>query len=77
LQEASERYPVYGFSKLLDVLRRKGHRWNHKRVHPTYCELNLNERRKGKRRLPARNPEPLMVLLPPTIVGRWILCAMH
>lgn len=61
LQEVSERYPAYGFSKLLKVLRRRGHRWNHKRVHRLYCELNLNKRRRGKKRLPTRNPEPLIV----------------
>ncbi|WP_154219917.1 IS3 family transposase, partial [Legionella pneumophila] len=33
LQESSERYPAYGFSKLLKVLHRQGHRWNHKRVY--------------------------------------------
>ncbi|HFF3079714.1 TPA: IS3 family transposase, partial [Legionella pneumophila] len=61
LQESSERYPAYGFSKLLKVLRRQGHRWNHKRVYRVYCELNLNMRRKGKKRLPNRSPEPLSV----------------
>lgn len=61
LQEAVERYPAYGFSKLFKILRRWGHPWNHKRVYRLYCELNLNKRRRGKRRLPARNPEPLAV----------------
>lgn len=61
LQEASERYPAYGFSKLLKVLRRQGYGWNHKRVHRVYCELKLNIRRKGKKRLPNRSPEPLSV----------------
>jgi putative transposase len=36
LQATSERYPAYGFSKLLKVLRRMGHKWNHKRVHRVY-----------------------------------------
>jgi putative transposase len=61
LQKMSERYPVYGFSKLLKILRRNGHRWNHKRIHRIYWELKLNKRRKGKRRLPTRHPEPLRV----------------
>ena len=61
LQEAVERYPAYGFSKLFKILRRWGCRWNHKRVHRIYCELNLNKRRRGKKRLPSRNPEPLAV----------------
>lgn len=61
LQAASDQYPAYGFSKLLKILRRRGHYWNHKRVHRIYCELNLNKRRRGKRRLPTRTPEPLVV----------------
>ena len=32
LQEAVERYPAYGFSKLFKILRRWGPSWNHKRV---------------------------------------------
>ena len=59
LQEAAERYPAYGFGKLFKILRRWGHPWNHKRVYRLYCELNMNKRRRGKRRLPSRNPEPL------------------
>ena len=61
LQEAVERYPAYGFGKLLKILRRWDHRWNHKRVYRLYCELNLNKRRRGKKRLPSRNPELLAV----------------
>ncbi len=61
LQAAVERYPAYGFSKLFKVLRRQGCRWNHKRVYRVYCLLNLNKRRRGKRRLPSRHPEPLAV----------------
>ena len=61
LIEAAERYPAYGFSKLYKILRRWGHGWNHKRVHRVYCEPNFNKRRRGKRRLSARNPEPLAV----------------
>lgn len=56
-----DRYPRYGFGKLFPLIRRHGHRWNHKRVYRVYCSLGLNIRRKGKKRLPNRNPEPLFV----------------
>jgi putative transposase len=56
-----ERFPRYGFGKLFPLIRRQGHRWNHKRVHRIYCALGLNIRRKGKKRLPNRNPDRLRV----------------
>ena len=46
---------------MFDSLRRHGYRWNYKRVHRVYVELKLNLRRKAKRRLPSRNPQPLVV----------------
>lgn len=61
LQELAEKYPRYGFGKMFPILRRRGFKWNHKRVHRIYCDLKLNMRRKGKKRLPSRNPEPLSV----------------
>lgn len=59
LTELAERYPRYGFKKLFQLLRRQGNTWNHKRVHRIYCLLKLNFRRKGKQRLPVRNPASL------------------
>lgn len=61
LQELAEKYPRYGFGKMFPILRRRGFRWNHKRVYRVYCALKLNMRRKGKKRLPNRNPDPLAV----------------
>ncbi len=61
IQDIVEGSPGWGFPKIFKTLRRKGHPWNHKRVHRIYFELRLNKRRKGKRRLPTRNPEPLAV----------------
>jgi putative transposase len=61
LQELVERFPRYGFKKLFQLIRRRGHHWNHKRVYRVYCGLRLNMRRKGKKRLPSRNPAPLTV----------------
>lgn len=69
LLELADRYPRYGFGKMFALIRRQGHPWNHKRVHRIYCALKLNMRRKGKKRLPKRHPEPLRV--PETINQCW------
>lgn len=69
LQQAVEQYPAFGFSLLFKILRRWGHGWNHKRVHRIYCRLNLNKRRRGKKRRPNRAPVSLCV--PETIDGCW------
>jgi len=60
----AQKHPRYGFRKLFKRLRLSGHPWNHKRVYRIYCSLKLNLRRKTKKRLPTRKPEPLAV---PTI----------
>jgi len=52
--------PGLGFWKLYRRLRRQGHRWNHKRVWRVYCLLKLNRRRRTKKRVPTRDPMPLM-----------------
>lgn len=57
----TECYPRYGFKKQFQLLRRQGNTRNHKRVHRIYCLLKLNFRRKGKQRLPVRNPAPLAI----------------
>lgn len=59
LLELAERFPERGFSKLFKLVRRRGLKWNHKRVWRVYCKLKLNQRRRGKRRLPVRHPMPL------------------
>lgn len=61
IPELVDGHPGRGFGKVFTALRRQGQRWNHKRVHRVYCGLRLNKRRKGKRRLPNRNPDPLGV----------------
>jgi len=56
-----DRHPRWGFWKTFKALRRKGHRWNHKRVYRVYCKLNLNQKRRAKKRLPKRIKRPLVV----------------
>jgi putative transposase len=69
LQRLAESYPAYGFQMMFDKLRQEGFAWNRKRVYRLYKALNLNLRRKGKRRLPNRYPEKLAV--PHTVNQTW------
>lgn len=59
LMELAERYPDRDYGKLFKLIRRRGLVWNHKRVWRIYCKLGLNIRRRGKKRLPSRDPMPL------------------
>lgn len=56
-----EEFPRGGFWKYFDTMRLRGHRWNHKKVHRIYCAMGLNQPRRTKRRLPQRDPIPLVV----------------
>ncbi|MDR6737425.1 IS3 family transposase [Sphingobacterium sp. 2149] len=55
----SSKHPVYGFRKLYSYLRREGKPWNHKKVYRVYKLLNVNKKRRGKRRLATREKQPL------------------
>jgi len=56
-----DKHPRWGFLKTHKALRRKGYRWNHKRIYRVYCELRLNQKRRAKKRLPKRVKQPLLV----------------
>jgi len=63
------KHPAIGFWSCHYRLRNKGCTWNHKRIRRVYRKLNLNIRRKPKKRLPERIKQPLSV--PNTINQIW------
>lgn len=55
LNELAEQHCRYGFKKMLQKIRQRVFGCNHKPIYRVYCELQLNVRRKPKKRLPSRN----------------------
>lgn len=59
LQELVQSHPSIGFWMCYHRLRLKGYEWNHKRVYRMYCQMQLNIRRRARKRLPARVKQTL------------------
>jgi len=55
------KHPAIGFWQSYHRFRNRGEQWNHKRVRRIYREMNLNIRRRAKKRLPERVKQPLVV----------------
>ncbi len=55
------KHPTIGFWQCCYRLWNKGYWWNHKRIYRIYTTMELNIRRKPKKRLPARVKQPLHV----------------
>lgn len=68
LRDLVECHPRRGFWKYFKQLRLEGRAWNHKRVYRVYREMKLNHRRRTKRRLPTRTPQPLWTPDRPNVV---------
>lgn len=75
LQELAEKLPTSGFWKYYGRIRNEGIVWNHKRIRRVYRKMNLNIRRKRKRRVPARVREPLQQ--PLQMNHSWSMDFMH
>lgn len=65
LTKLAESYPCWGFQKLYDKIRLKGHKWNHKRVYRIYCKMRLNLRKHFKKHLPKREKQKIEPPLAP------------
>ena len=75
LLSLAARKPRWGFRKMYAYLKNQGHSWNHKRVRRVYRALGLNLRVKPKKRLPVRDPQPLVA--PKEANYSWSLDFMH
>jgi putative transposase len=75
LTRLADEHSRWGFWMMYHHLRNMGHIWNHKRVYRVYLALDMNIRRKHKKRLPARVQEPLVLPIGPNIT--WSMDFMH
>jgi len=75
LLSLASRKPRWGYQKMFTYLKNQGRSWNHKRVRRVYRTLGLNLRVKPKKRLPVRNPLPLVAPAEANIC--WSLDFMH
>lgn len=59
LQELAAAKPREGQDMFYSRIRNQGIRWNYKRIRRVYLMLGLNQKRRIKKRIPARVKEPL------------------
>jgi putative transposase len=61
LNQLAENHPHEGQDKYSSRIRNQGINWNRKRIRRVYLLMKLNQRKKAKKRLPARVKEALLV----------------
>lgn len=75
LSQLVEKHPSIGFWMSFYRIRKQGYLWNHKRVYRVYTGMNLNIRRRAKKRLPARVKQQLFQ--PAAVNQVWSIDFMH
>jgi putative transposase len=60
LNQLVDKHPSIGFWMSYYRIRKQGYQWNHKRVNRIYTAMQLNIRRRAKKRLPSRAKQTLM-----------------
>ncbi|OQP63349.1 transposase [Niastella populi] len=68
LTALTTRHAAIGFWQCCYRLWNRGYWWNHKRIYRVYTDMNLNIRRRAKKRLPERVRQPLSVPTAPNQV---------
>ncbi len=67
LTRLAAEYKSWGCKKMIQWMRLEGHRWNHKRIRRVYRKMKLNLRVKPRKRVPSRNPKPLVAPEQPNV----------
>lgn len=75
LQELAIAKPKEGQDKYCSRIRNEGIPWNHKRISRVYKLMGLNIRKRGRKRLPSRVKQPLIV--PEHVNDTWSMDFMH
>lgn len=75
LQELAEQLPHRGIDSYYGRLKAQGYPWGRKRVLRVYRKLNLQHRRKRKRRIPKGEMAPLTLPISQNII--WSMDFMH
>lgn len=75
LQQLAEQKPKEGQDKFYGRIRNEGLVWNRKRIQRVYKLMGLNRRKRGRKRLPARIKQPLIIPQQPN--DTWSMDFMH